>query len=224
MIVIITVSKFPTVIRQDDEKAGSWETHKKLFKNKTVILYFIAIFAYVSTEQGVANWISQFLKTYHGFDPQTVGASIVSLFWGLMTVGCLLGLVLLKIFDSRKILIVFSIAAIVFLSMAFFGSANMALFAFSAVGFAASVMWSIIFSLALNSIDSHHGSFSGILCTGIIGGAIIPVVIGWLGDAFGLRNGMMFIYIPLLYILSIGFWAKPIILNETISMKKNKEK
>jgi MFS transporter, FHS family, L-fucose permease len=224
MIVVIMVSKFPAVIRKDDEKAGSWETHKKLFKNRTVILYFIAIFAYVSTEQGVANWISQFLKTYHGFDPQTVGASIVSLFWGLMTVGCLLGLVLLKIYDSRKVLIVFSIAAIIFLSLAFFGSANMALFAFSAVGFAASVMWSIIFSLALNSIDSHHGSFSGILCTGIIGGAIAPVVIGWLGDAFGLRNGMMFIYIPLLYILSIGFWAKPIILNETISMKKNKDK
>ena len=224
MIIIIMVSKFPTVIRKDDEKAGSWETHKKLFKNKTVILYFIAIFAYVSTEQGVANWISQFLKTYHGFDPQTVGASIVSLFWGLMTVGCLLGLVLLKIFDSRKVLIIFSIAAIAFLSLAFFGSADMALFAFPAVGFSASVMWSIIFSLALNSVDSHHGSFSGILCTGIIGGAVIPVVIGWLGDAFGLRNGMMFVYIPLLYILSIGFWAKPIVLNETISMKKDKEK
>lgn len=224
MIIIVSLSKFPAVIRKDDEKAGTWETHKKLFKNKTVILFFIAIFAYVSTEQGVANWISQFLKTYHGYDPQTVGASTVSLFWGLMTVGCLLGLVLLKIFDSRKILVVFSVAAILFLSLAFFGSGEMALFAFPAVGFSASVMWSIIFSLALNSVDSHHGSFSGILCTGIIGGAVIPVVIGWLGDAFGLRNGMLFLYIPLAYILSIGFWSKPIIVNETISMKKHREK
>ena len=43
----------------------------------------------------------------------------------------------------------------------------------------------IIFSLALNSVNEHHGSFSGILCTGIIGGAIVPLIIGWLGDHLG---------------------------------------
>jgi hypothetical protein len=40
-----------------------------------VILYFLGIFAYVGTEQGVANWISEFLQTYHGVNPQTDGAS-----------------------------------------------------------------------------------------------------------------------------------------------------
>jgi fucose permease len=90
------------------------------------------------------------------------------------------------------------------------------------MGFAASVMWPIIFSLALNSVSSHHGSFSGILCTGIIGGALIPPIIGALGDAFGLRQGMLFLYLTLGYILSIGFWAKPLITNETIADKKRK--
>ena len=88
------------------------------------------------------------------------------------------------------------------------------------MGFAASVMWSIIFSLALNSVDRHHGSFSGILCTAITGGAVIPLVIGWLGDHLGLRFGMCILYLTLTYILSIGIWAKPIIVNETISRKK----
>ena len=97
---------------------------------------------------------------------------------------------------------------------------NLALISFPMAGFSLSVMWSIIFSLALNSLDSHHGSFSGILCTAIIGGAIVPVIIGWLGDHFGLRAGMFVIYITLGYILSIGFWAKPIITNETIASKK----
>lgn len=83
-------------------------------------------------------------------------------------------------------------------------------------------MWSIIFSLALNSLDSHHGSFSGILCTAIIGGALMQIFIGWLGDMFGLRMSMSLIYITLGYIFSIGLWAKPIINNETISVKKKK--
>jgi fucose permease len=86
------------------------------------------------------------------------------------------------------------------------------------VGFFASVIYPIIFSLALNSVKEHHGSFSGILVTGIVGGAIIPLVIGWLGDHFGLRNGMYFLYLTLGFILSIGFWAKPIITNKTIQL------
>jgi len=222
MIIVIGFTKFPYVDRKEDEKAGAWETHKQLFKNKTVILYFIGIFAYVGTEQGTANWISQFLYTYHGFDPQSTGASIVGWFWGMMTAGCFLGLFLLKVFDSRKILIWFVSAAIILLSVALFGPANISLYAFALMGFAASVMWSIVFSLALNSVDSHHGSFSGILCTAIIGGAVVPLIIGWLGDMFGLRTGMFFLYVTLGYLLSIGIWAKPLITNETISSKKEK--
>jgi len=222
MIILIIVTRFPRVERKEDETTGSWQTHKNLFRKKTVILFFIGIFMYVGTEQGVANWISQFLYIYHKVDPQTVGANIVAWFWGMMTAGCLLGLILLKIFDSRKVLIGFSTLAIICYTAALFGSQSVALIAFPLMGFFASVMWSIIFSLALNSLDKHHGSFSGILCTGIIGGAIVPVIIGWLGDYFGLRTGMLFIYITIGYIFSIGLWAKPLILNETIRMKRIK--
>ncbi len=220
MVIVIASARLPKVELKEDERAGAWETYKLLFKNKLVILYFLGIFAYVGTEQGVANWISKFLSTYHGFDPQTVGADAVSYFWGLMTAGCLLGLLLLKLLDSRKVLIGFSSAAIITLSIALFGSAKISLYAFPLIGFFASVMWSIIFSLALNSVEKHHGSFSGILCTGIIGGAILPLIVGMLGDLFGLRFGMLFLYLTLSYILIIGFWSKPLITNVTIFMKK----
>ena len=33
MIITISFSKFPTVVKKEDEKAGTWDTHKKLFKN-----------------------------------------------------------------------------------------------------------------------------------------------------------------------------------------------
>lgn len=220
MVVVIWLSKFPTVERKEDEKAGTWESHKSLFKRRTVILYFIGIFAYVGTEQGVSYWLSKFLYTYHNFDPLTVGASTVGWFWGMMAVGCLIGLIFLKLFDSRRILLVAVILAATFLSIALFGPGKAGLYAFPMVGFSLSVMWSIVFSLALNSLESHHGSFAGILCTAIIGGAVLQVIIGWLGDRFGLRIGMLFIYLTLAYIFSIGIWARPIINNETIRMKR----
>ena len=220
MVLLLVFTKFPKVELKEDEQVGSLQTHFALFKQPIVILFLVAMFCYVGTEQGIANWISQFLNTYHGLDPQTKGADTVAYFWGLMTAGGILGLFLLKIMDSRKVLISFTVLALVCLTAALFGPTSVALIAFPLVGFFASVMYPIIFSLALNSINKDHGSFAGLLVTAIIGGAVIPPVIGLLGDAFGLRAGMFFLYITLGYILSVGFWAKPLITNKTIDIKK----
>jgi fucose permease len=220
MVVVVLATPLPRVELTEEERAGAWQTHLALLRNPQVILYSLGIFCYVGTEQGVANWISKFLQTYHGYDPQTTGADAVSYFWGLMTAGCLLGLLLLKFFDSRGVLIGAALLAFACLSLALFGPARVALVAFPVMGFCASVMWSIIFSLALNSLEAHHGSFSGILCTAITGGAVVPLVVGWLGDLFGLRQGMLFLYLTLGYILGIGFWARPLITNATFSLKK----
>lgn len=216
MILVLAFSKLPKVELKEDEKTGAWVTIKELIKEKTIILYFLGIFAYVGSEQGIANWISEFLSSYHGYDPQSTGANTVSFFWGLLTVGCVLGLVLLKLIDSKLILKLFTGLAMLSLAAGLFADGIIAVYCFPLTGFFLSVMWSIIFSLALNSIDKHHGSFSGILCTGIIGGAIVPLIIGWLADMIGLRFGMLFLFITLGYIFSIGFWAKPIINNKTI--------
>ncbi len=222
MVVIIAAVRLPKVELKEEERAGAWAVYRELFRKRIVVLYFLGIFAYVGTEQGVANWISKFLAIYHGVDPQTKGASTVSLFWGLMTAGCLLGLVFLKLVDSRRVLIGFSAASVVALTCALFGPGPLASIAFPLVGFFISVMWSIIFSLALNSLDKHHGCFSGILVTGVIGGALVPLAIGWLADRLGLRIGMMFTYLTLAYILSIGFWSRPLITNVTIRLRKKK--
>ena len=56
---------------------GAWETHVELFKQKKVILFFFGIFCYVGMEQGIANWISEFLRTYHGLNPEIEGARAV---------------------------------------------------------------------------------------------------------------------------------------------------
>ena len=216
MVLVITLSKFPEVLKNEDEKVGALETHIEMLKNKKVILFFLGIFAYVGAEQGVANWISEFLSSYHGYDPQTTGASTVSWFWGMMTAGTVLGLFLLKVMDSKKILVAFTSMVLICLATALFANGEIALYAFPAIGFFIAVMWPIIFSLALNSVEEHHGTFSGILVTGIAGGAVVPLIVGSIGDVFGLRVGMLFLFIAFGYILSIGFWAKPLVNNKTI--------
>ena len=220
MIVILIFSHMPRVDRKADEQAGTLSMYRDLLRKRVVWFFFGCVFAYVASEQGTANWISQFLATYHHADPHTTGANAVSWFWGLLTLGCLLGMFLLKLFDSRRVLIGFSVATILCLTAALFGPAKVSIVAFPLVGFFASIMWPVISSLALNSVSEHHGSFAGILCTGIVGGAFGPIIIGRLGDLFGLRVGMSFLYLTFGCVLSVGFWAKPLITNAIFLQKK----
>lgn len=220
ILVLLSFIKMPVVELKDDEKSGAGSVYLGLLKNRDVVLFFLGIVAYVGTEQALANWMSEFLRSYHQVDPNKEGAQAVAWFWGLMSLGCLLGLALLKLWDSRAVLKVATLIAVAVLSMALFGSKELAVYAFPAAGFFISVMFSIIFSLALNSVAQHHGSFSGILCSGIFGGALVPLIIGSLGDWIGLRFALMFLYITLAYILFLAFYAKPIVNNKTVSLKQ----
>jgi len=220
MVAVLSFSRFPRVQHTAEERAGSWEMYRSLSRQRVVWMYFVAMFAYLGCEQGTADWISKFLYQYHGFDPHTTGATAVSWFWGLLTAGCSIGMLLLKIFDSRRVLIGACVGALLCLSAALFGPANVSVIAFPAIGLFTSVMWPIVISLALNSVAEHHGSFSGILSTAIVGGAVVPVIIGGIGDRLGLRTGVAFLYVTFGLVLSVGFWAKPLISNATISLKR----
>ena len=220
LILILLFSKFPKVELNEDEKMGSSATFKELLQNRYTILFFFGIFAYVGTEQGISYWISRFLSEYHKQSPEQVGDTITGYFWLFMTAGCLLGLLLLKLFDSRKLLCVFVIGAAISLLAALFGPLQVALYAFPMCGFFASIMWSIVISLGLNSIPRHHGSLAGILCTGIIGGAFMPWFIGLIADYTGLKLAMCLVFVTLAYLFSIGVWAKPLVNNKTLLEKE----
>ena len=222
MFIIIFFVKFPAVELHDDEKVGSKASFMELIKNKYVLLYFIGIFMYVGSEQGISYWLSKFLNQYHGINPDLAGADAVSYFWGLMTVGGMLGLILMKLFDSKQVLRWFTILAIICVAAGLFGSTGVALWALPISGFFLSVMYPTVVSLGLNSVEKHHGSFAGILMTGIAGGAIVQILIGAISDIVSLRVGMMLIFVTLGYILSISFWAKPLISNATIKLKTKK--
>ncbi|MCC6287012.1 MAG: MFS transporter [Chitinophagaceae bacterium] len=222
MIIVVLSFKLPKVELKSDEKAGDLKAYLQLIKQPLVIAFFFGIFCYVGSEQVIANWMSQYLNVYYGYDPQTTGAKAVAYFWGLMTAGGVLGLLMVKIMDSRRVLIIFTFLAILSLTAALVLPGKVALVALPLTGFFASVMYPIIISLALNSVTQNHGVFAGILLTGIVGGAILPLITGWIGDMWGLKAGYCFLYLTLGYIMSVGFWAKPLVSNKTIQLFKKK--
>lgn len=219
-LVLTLLIRVPPIALKDDERSGTWTVYAALLRHAVTWRYFLAIVAYVGTEQSIADWLSQFLQNYHGVPAITAGARTVGLFWGAMAVGCLCGMALLRMIDAQRVLRGATGAAAVCLAAALLGGKGLALVAFPLCGFMLSVMFSIIFSLALNSVTTHHGAFSGILCSGILGGAIIPFVIGWLADLAGLRTAMFLIFAPIGYMALISFWAQPLVRNRTVPFKE----
>ena len=110
VIIVTRALPLPSVELKEDERAGTRQLYWQLLGDRHVRLFFLGIVAYVGTEQSLANWMSQFLSTYHGLSPTVEGAHAVAMFWGLMSVGCLLGLLLLRLLDSRVVLAMFSVA------------------------------------------------------------------------------------------------------------------
>ncbi|AIY67437.1 MFS transporter [Pseudoalteromonas piratica] len=223
-IIMLIITLFTVIPKaQQGSTTIRFSESLALFKDKTVLLFFIAIACYVGLEQGIANSISVFLATYHDVDPNTQGTEVVSQFWLLLTIGCILGLALLKIMDAKQVLKLFSIGAACSLMFAIFGTKEIALIAFPASGFFLSIMWSVIFSLGLNSVAKGHSAVSGILCTGIVGGALASPIIGFFAELSGdLRFSLLVLLIPLGFIFSVSVWAKPLIKNHTIQLVKKR--
>ena len=208
--VIVYLVKLPSITFIEGEKFKFGSTFYDFLRERNSYIFFFGIFCYVGVEQGINNWVSQFLYQYHGLDPNVVGTEVISAFWGNLTVGTLVALILIKTVDGKVLLHIYSLASSVLILCALFGSLEVSVLSFKLMGFSISGIWSLVISLGLNSVTKNHGTFTGILLTGIIGGAIFPFLIAFISQISELRYGMLLIFLGLLYISYIGFYSKPI--------------
>ena len=63
----------------------------------------------------------------------------------------------------------------------------LAMWTLLAVGLMNSIMYPTIFTLAVAGLGRHTEQASGLLCTAIVGGALVPVLFGAVADGPGLR-------------------------------------
>lgn len=206
-IGLLSWVKFPEH-RVSKDTITQGESYFGLLRRRHVIIFFLALLAYASCEQGIAAWLTKFFEDHHGVDPQREGAMILSYYWLLLTAGCSVGLVLLKFFPSRLVLMMLTVLAIVFFLIGLLSSARVAMWAFPLVAACESVMWPVILSLALNSVKQDHEKLSGLMYTASLGGAIGPVVVGFFGDQFGLQWSLGLLLVPFLFVLIVSIWAR----------------
>jgi len=87
--------------------------------------------------------------------------------------------------DAAKTLFIFSIAVIVLLIVTILSGGNIAMWTVLSIGLFNSIMWSNIFTLAIKDLGKYTAQGSSLLVMSILGGAIIPVIQGYIADIIG---------------------------------------
>jgi MFS transporter, FHS family, L-fucose permease len=115
-----------------------------------------------------------------------------------------LGFVLGRSLPGRTLMI-FSSIAIILLGVTLFGGGNIAFWAIIGLGLFNSIMWSNIFSLAIDGLGEHIAQGSSLLVMMILGGAIVPVLVGAVADVFGAYHFSFFI--PIFCYLFLAYYG-----------------
>lgn len=140
----------------------------------------IAIFAYVGVEVCVGANVVLYAQGDLGFTLERA-ALVSSLYWGGMLVGRFLGSFLSKVSAQTQLLVAASGAIILILAAMLLQNP----WILSGVGLFHSIMWPAIFSLALEGLGRYTSKASGVLMMGVFGGALLPVIQGFLASYLG---------------------------------------
>ncbi len=168
-----------------------------------------AIFMYVGAEVTIASFMVSFLGEEHiaGLDNESA-SKYLSFYWGGLMIGRFLGAAILQKMKSETLLAIMSILAIVFLIAGITMSGWTAGWAIILVGFCNAIMWSNIFTLAIDGLGKFTSKGSGLLVMAIVGGAIIPLIHGVLADNIGLQSSYaiaIFCYAYILFYAMRGY-------------------
>jgi MFS transporter, FHS family, L-fucose permease len=190
-------------------KDGSDLTSRSIWSFRHTVLGALGIFFYVGVEVGLASIAVNYFKT-QGMSSLKTASYLVSLYWFGALVGRLLGAWIMTRVKAGKLLGIFGFTAAALIAVSMFTSGWVAIWTLVLCGFFNSVMFPNIFTLGIAGLGPMTSKGSGLIMTAIVGGAVIPYLLGRLADHFGIQAAFVLPVICYLYIAYYGLWgSKP---------------
>ena len=213
--LLIILAVFVKMIRLPDankiaeeESEHNHDGKHSVWQYRHLIFGAAGIFCYVGAEVSIGSLLVNVLGYLKGLDHASA-AKYLSFYWGGAMVGRFLGSAIMAKIAPNRYLAFNATAAVVLLGVAMLAgkaSADIAMWALLAIGFFNSIMFPTIFSLATKGLGRFTSSASGVLCTAIVGGAVVPVVQGWAADTYGLM--ISFVVSAICYVYIVFFAIK----------------
>lgn len=201
LAVLIGASKLPKIAATHPEQ----KSDDTIWKHPNLTLAAIGIFAYVGAEVSIGSFLVNYfgLPEIQGLSAKTA-AGFVSFYWGGAMIGRFLGAGILRRVKAGYALAFCAIAAAALVTVSMLVDGTAAMWTVLAVGLFNSIMFPTIFSLGMAELGTLTGSGSGLLNMAIVGGAIVPLLVGAMADRVGLHHSFIIPVICYLYILYYG--------------------
>ena len=173
--------------------------------SRWAVLGAVAIFLYVGAEVSIGSILINFLHQKDVFDFTLEKAGkYLSFYWGGAFVGRILGSIVLFRASAWRMLTLFSAIAAVLCLTVSQTSGDVSGYAALAIGLFNSIMFPVIFTLTLERSTASPAATSGLLCMAIVGGAILPLLVGLVGDSVGLHASFL---VPMVAYAAITVFA-----------------
>jgi FHS family L-fucose permease-like MFS transporter len=187
------------------KKASKAVSSFSLFKDKRLLFGIITMFVYVGAEVGAASKLIDWLMQEEIMHLDQEGAGrYLAIYWGLTMAVRFVAAALMRSIRAVYFLTTFAVLGLVLVLFAVTGSGYPAGYALILLGIANAVMFPTIFALSTQHLGEHTQKGSSFIMMAVSGGAIIPIVIGSLTDAYGLRVGLGFLLLCYGIILAFG--------------------
>lgn len=202
-------SKLPEIIEHDKNDVIDEEPNTKFnpLKYRHLSLGIIAIFMYVGAEVSVGSFIiryGQFLNI-EGFTLK-MGARFVSYYMLLAMISRFIGIFIIgKYIKQENILRYYSTIAFILILISVSSNGIFALWCIVAIGTCNAIMWPTIFPLAIAGLGKHTKKASSFLIMAILGGAILPMLVGYFSDKIGIQHAYLINAIAYAYVAFYGF-------------------
>ena len=214
------------------EGGGEEGSLSALFANRRLMAGAAGIFVYVGAEVALGSYMVNyglnlnvhelmqshpFLENMAGLAASIKGQSVMDLdpkgklgvlltfYWGGAMVGRFIGAGLMQRLKPSLLLGVFSTIALALVVASSMATGLSALLLLLAVGLFNSIMFPTIFTLGIAELGEAKPQGSGVLCTAIVGGAVIPPAFGALVDASGFGLALLLPALCYAYIAGFGF-------------------
>jgi fucose permease len=189
------------------EKKATFASSFELLGNGFVLMMVISIFLVVGIDVGFNSNSGQFLIKHFGIDSTTAESGRSVYFFGRM-LGTFAGAIMLTRISSRTFFIWTSALGIICLaSILLISSPVIAWVLVFLIGLAVANIFPLVFSITVEKYPTRINEISGLMMMAISGGAVIPLLIGWISDLSNVATGMSILIICMIYLFSVSIYS-----------------
>tara|TARA_B110000879_G_scaffold196515_1_gene266281 strand:- start:744 stop:2069 length:1326 start_codon:yes stop_codon:yes gene_type:complete len=226
LALLMGMSKLPRILG-----GSSRGGYGKVLQNKRLVYGAIGIFVYVGAEVAIGSYmvnyglelgVDQIIRdsavlssmaslaasiggnSLAGMDTKGLIGALLTFYWGGAMIGRFIGSAVMNRMAPQRLLGFFALCAAAMTILSVSSTGVTALLALLSVGLFNSIMFPTIFTLGISELGDLKPLGSGVLCTAIVGGAIIPPAVGGLADQFGFSLALI---LPVLCYFYIQYYA-----------------